>query len=346
VISGKSSPRWTLAAALAALSIVSSVSAQTDSSAEEALSTEAEPPEAYVERALDILQQYHMNRQEIDWEAMRQAVRVLSAKAKTPGDTHAALRAAVAAMGDNHGHLYIPQPRRQASASSAGEKETARAMPAMPEGKPIDGNIGYLMLPPLMTVGGNEDVGTQYRERLVGILQGLDASARCGWVVDLRQNAGGNMWPMLNGLDPLLGPGPFGYFVGAEGRVAWVRGEDEISSGTGSEVDTGEPQYALANADAPVAILFGPRTASTGEMVAIALTGRENSRSFGAKSANYTTAVRPFTLSDGAILGVTSSKVAYRDGATIEGPLVPDVAVDADALEPALEWLHRECAAN
>ncbi len=336
--------RWPLAAALVALALAPNVSAQTDPSVGEAESPKDPSPEAYVERALDILQQFHMNRQEIDWDAVRRATKVLSAQAKTPRDTHAALRAAVVAMGDNHGYLYIPQPRQQASAPSGGGGNAAA--PAMPEGEPLDGDIGYLMLPPLMTVGGNEDVGEQYRERLVGILQSLDSSARCGWVVDLRQNQGGNMWPMLNGLDALLGPGPFGYFVGVEGRVAWARGEDEISSGTGSESDTGEPQYALANADAPVAILFGPRTSSTGEMVAIALTGREHSRSFGGKSANYTTAVRPFELSDGAILGVTSSKVAYRDGTMIEGALVPEVAVDGDALEPALEWLGSECATN
>ena len=338
----KSLAQWPLAAALMALALAPSVSAQTDpavgqAEAPEDPSAEDPSPEAYVERALDILQQFHMNRQEIDWDAVRNAIKVLSAQAKTPGDTHAALRAAVVAMGDNHGYLFIPRPRQQAGAPSGGAGNAAA--PAMPEGEPLDGDIGYLMLPPLMTVGGNEDVGEQYRER-------LDSSARCGWVVDLRQNAGGNMWPMLNGLDPLLGPGPFGYFVGVEGRVAWARGENEISSGTGSEIDMGEPQYALANADAPVAILFGPRTSSTGEMVAIALTGREHSRSFGAKSANYTTAVRPFELSDGAILGVTSSKVAYRDGTMIEGALVPEVTVDGDALDPALAWLGSECTGN
>lgn len=345
----KSLAHWPLAAALLALSMAPTVSARTDPAVGQAEAPEDpspgdRTPEAYVERALDILQQYHMNRQDIDWDAVRRATKVLSAHAGTTGETHAALRAAVVAMGDNHGYLFIPQPRQQARAPS-GEGGNAAA-PAMPEGEPLDGDIGYLMLPPLMTVGGNEDVGEQYRERLVGILQNLDSSAKCGWVVDLRQNGGGNMWPMLNGLDPLLGPGPFGYFVGVEGRAAWVRGETEISSGTGSEIDTGEPQYALANGDAPVAILFGPRTSSTGEMVAIALTGREHSRSFGAKSANYTTAVRPFELSDGAILGVTSSKVAYRDGTMIEGALVPEVAVDGDALEPALAWLGSECTGN
>ena len=326
--------RWSLAAACAALALAKPVAAQ-----EGAAPPEPETPAAYVEHALDLLQRFHMNREQVDWDAMLKAVMVLSAHAQTPRDTHSALRAAVVAMGDNHGYLYVPQPRLQSNGRSGKDA----AAPPMPEGKALEGDIGYLMLPRLTTVGGNEDVGAQYRDVLVETVQRLDPSARCGWVIDLARNSGGNMWPMLNGLDPLLGEGPFGYFVGIEGRVAWVRGEEAISSQSGAEVDTGEPKYALANSDAPIAVIFGPRTSSTGEMVAVALAGRTDSRSFGARSANYTTAVRPFELSDGAVLGVTSSKVAYRDGTVIEGPLVPDEEVEGDALEPALEWLRGQC---
>jgi len=329
--------RWSLAAAAAALAVTLPVSAK-----ESAPEADGETPAAYVERALDLLQQFHMNREQVDWDALRDAVMVLSDHAQTPLETHSALRAAVVAMGDNHGYLYVPQPRLQ----SGGQPGKEAAAPPMPEGEALDGDIGYLMLPRLTTVGGNEEVGTQYRELLVQTLERLDSSARCGWVVDLRKNGGGNMWPMLNGLDPLLGEGPFGYFVGIEGRAAWVRSEDGISSRGGGEVDTGEAKYALGNAATPVAVLFGPRTASTGEMVAVAFAGRASSRSFGARSANYTTAVRPFELSDGAVLGVTSSKVAYRDGTLIEGPLVPDETVEGDALEAALEWLRGQCAVS
>jgi hypothetical protein len=38
----------------------------------------------------------------------------------------------------------------------------------------------------------------------------LDVAAPCGWVVDLRTNGGGDMWPMLTVLALLLGDGPLG----------------------------------------------------------------------------------------------------------------------------------------
>ena len=34
-----------------------------------------------------------------------------------------------------------------------------------------------------------------------------------GWIVDLRGNFGGNMWPMLLSVEPLIGNGTLGYFV-------------------------------------------------------------------------------------------------------------------------------------
>jgi len=39
-----------------------------------------------------------------------------------------------------------------------------------------------------------------------------------GWIIDLRGNSGGNMYPMLAGLSSLLGEGVLGYDVYPDGR--------------------------------------------------------------------------------------------------------------------------------
>ena len=80
-------------------------------------------------------------------------------------------------------------------------------------------------------------------------------------------------------------------------------------------------------------------------MVAVALEGRENARTFGTPTANFTTAITPFDLDDGAVLGVTSSKVGLRTGEVLEGPLLPHQPVEDDAMGPAREWLAARCAA-
>lgn len=50
------------------------------------------------------------------------------------------------------------------------------------------------------------------------VIASLEASKPCGWVIDLRANGGGNMWPMLAGIGPLVGAGRLGSFKDPDGR--------------------------------------------------------------------------------------------------------------------------------
>ena len=52
-------------------------------------------------------------------------------------------------------------------------------------------------------------------------------AAACGWIVDLRSNGGGNLYPMLAALAPLLGPGPLLGYRDRHGRTdSWVIDDD------------------------------------------------------------------------------------------------------------------------
>lgn len=299
-----------------------------------------ENPEEYLETAFELLETYHINRNEADWAALREAARALTTHAHTPADTHAALRAVIVALDEKHSYLVPPRrPRKTTSATSNAKPP----LPPMPEGKRIEGQIGYVAIPSLTTVQGRKQVGVQYRDTLQSLLKDLDESASCGWIIDLRKNFGGNMWPMLNGLDPLLGDGPFGYFVGLENKSAWVRTFQGISAGSANAKSEPTPLFTLQNASRPVAVLIGEQTTSSGEMVAIALIRLPNSKSFGKPTANFTTAVRPFPLSDGAVLGITSSRVAFASGELVKGAIEPDAVVEDEAQEEAAGWLEEQC---
>src|SRR5690348_5042975 len=51
----------------------------------------------------------------------------------------------------------------------------------------------------------NESQFVRFETNLQRIIGDLDRYHPDGWVVDLRGNVGGNMWPMLAGIGPLLG---------------------------------------------------------------------------------------------------------------------------------------------
>ncbi|WP_298470262.1 S41 family peptidase [uncultured Erythrobacter sp.] len=299
-----------------------------------------EDPKEYLESAFELLESYHINRNEADWAALRDAARALTAQAHSPADTHAALRAVIVALDEKHSYLVPPRKPRKTISAATNAKPP---LPPMPEGKRLEGEIGYVAIPSLTTVQGREQVGVQYRDTLQSLLKDLDKNASCGWIIDLRKNFGGNMWPMLNGLDPLLGDGPFGYFVGLEEKSAWVRTFQGISASTANAKSEPSPSFKLQNSSRPIAVLIGEQTTSSGEMVAIALIGLTNSKSFGKPSANFTTAVRPFPLSDGAVLGITSSQVAFASGELVKGAIEPDVLVEDEAQEEAAGWLEEQC---
>src|SRR4051812_15802719 len=53
----------------------------------------------------------------------------------------------------------------------------------------------------------------QQIRRIQQQIKELETHAPCGWIVDIRGNRGGSMWPMLAGVGPILGEGLVGEFI-------------------------------------------------------------------------------------------------------------------------------------
>jgi C-terminal processing protease CtpA/Prc len=92
----------------------------------------------------------------------------------------------------------------------------------------------------------------------------------------------------------------------------------------------------------PVAVLIGPGTGSSGEMTAIAVEHRPNSRFFGqATLGTYNSVVQQHILTDGTLFGIVQALGADRTGHVYDGPIVPDVLVRErdDPVKAAVAWL-------
>lgn len=282
---------------------------------------------AYLDHALDLLQARHINTAKADWPTLRADAYAKAAGAATPRETYAAIRATITALGERHTFLRPPTPSRPSGAAAPSH--------ALPVGR-MTGHVASLSLPGLhRDLTDPSDTGAAYREAIGAFLKTADAADVCGWVIDLREHTGGDMWPGVRGLAPLLGPGSHGAFVDARGAKPWP---------TGAVMSQG----SLRKPDAPVAVLLGPKTGSSGEMTAIAFVGRPATRSFGQPTAGFTTANSTVVLSDGAMLALTSAYVEDRLGRRYDGPMTPDEATAPDAAEAAaLAWLDKQgCAAR
>ena len=163
------------------------------------------------------------------------------------------------------------------------------------------------------------------------------------WIVDLRGNGGGNMYPMIAGIGPLLGEGLAGAFIGptgvVEGRWGYANGAAWLDSYSVVTVPT---PYQTMQRSPRVAVLTNCLVGSSGEAVVVAFRGRPGTRSFGTPTWGASTANRGFLLSDGGTLLLTVSRMADRN-LTVYGSAIPPDEVIADpatAVARAIQWLQ------
>jgi len=170
--------------------------------------------------------------------------------------------------------------------------------------------LGYIEIP---SFSGNEKAAEKFVGNIQRAIKRLDAHALKGWIIDLRVNEGGNMWPMLAGLSSLLNSDTLGYFRKADGSLkSWV------ATSRGVHLDTELIQaikkpLSLSNQNKPVSVLIGGKTKSSGEALAIAFVGQEKALLYGQKTYGLSTANSGFELEDGAMLFITTSVFVDRN---------------------------------
>lgn len=299
-------------------------------------------PTEYLDSAIASLRTNHVNRERVDWERLEAEAREMAEGAQTSAETYDAILHVVAELGEKHTTFLAPPT---SSPAAPGTQATAASSPKEPSAV-LDGDrIGYLRVAQYV---GSREAGRGYADLLRDGLHRMADEGACGFVVDLRGNSGGNVWPMLDGVASLLGTGNVLTFdVPAQGHFK-VLIEEGVAYQEGAP-----PPYALdgyeplADPFAPVAILTDGDTASSAEALAIAFAGRANTRRFGATTAGYATVNMPVELADGAVLFVTVGWNVDRTGHRWEAALAPDVSVPAGmARDQAVAWLLGHPACN
>jgi len=294
----------------------------------------------YLDAALAIMRENALNRATIDWPSLRATALGYARGASTAADVHLAVRFAVRELKDRHSYLQSPRVSLALRDAPVANARTGVPLVAA-EGRAIRAGIAYLSVPAF--AGGTPAHQVEFAESLKNIIQAHDAAATCGWVVDLRQNSGGNLWPMVAGLGPLLGDGELAASVYPDGRRVGVWYRDG-QAGFGEYVQLRVLVPYRPVAERPVAVLLGPGTASSAEVLAVAFRGRPETRSFGAATRGVSAGNRTFALADGASLLLTVAATSDRDGQVFAGPVPPDetvgrVGTDDPVLSAAVDWL-------
>jgi hypothetical protein len=285
------------------------------------------PPETGVsgfvvlEAAFAFVEKHAFNAPNLDLSALRQNLLTTELRRSHHLEAYGRLVQLLEALGDKHSLVLKPS-------EAATHRNTGIATGSLEV--QLIGRVGYIAVPGFM--GADAEASSRFAEDICAAIGRMSADAALGWVVDLRRNTGGNMWPMLRGLSPLLGTGLYGAFRDRHGLES--KWDNDRIKGCDRDIPP----------DVPVAVLVGSRTTSSGEAVAVAFSGRPHARSFGHPTAGLSTANSGFGLPDGGELFLTTAIFVDRTGKAFPAGVEPDVRVEQtgqvdDVLNAALAWL-------
>lgn len=282
---------------------------------------------AYVDEALSFIETNALYLDQVDWTFIRESVYTATSNAQSPEETHAALENALEKAGGRHSAL-VP----------AGTGGAYSYLPT-PHAKDLPGGVVEVNVP-----GFRSPRADHVEEYAVSGAQEIADHAdraSCGWIIDLRTNYGGNMWPMLAALTPLLPDGTLMQFIDRDGNPSTANSD-------GNKVYFDDELAAMASGvdyedlNRPVAIIQANGTASSAEALILSFSARNGVRTFGAKSAGLVTGNVVKSLSDGTVLRVTRTNMATNKGEMPLGSIVPDV-IAGDPIQEASSWLHSKC---
>ena len=308
----------------------------------------SEPARTYLTGVLDAMQKGALNRDSIDWDRVRAETLALAGDARTTTDTYVAIAHAIGELKERHSMLVLPdnldkdrkqaiqaQMRLELSKTRGAVTGSSRAKSPFASPNEMAGHLdrrngrvfAHVVVPHCSGQYAEWERNTPYFEeferKLSGIVADLLSQKPGGWLIDLRGNGGGNMWPMLAGIAAVLGEGDLGSFQSpGAGASTWLLKDGKITQRAGGPgvAQSRIPGSPLSNSPLPwVAVLLDRGTASSGEAVAISFAGRPHARSFGEHTAGFSTANHNVPLPDGALLLLCTSVEAEPDGTPVSG---------------------------
>ena len=157
-------------------------------------STLADEAREYLGAALALVEEHSIKRDSVDWEVVTAEAFDIARDAQTPSETHEAVRFVLRSLNDAHSGFFDPE-------QMANMNRTMATASGEPVGRLLADRVGYVRVP---TFGSFDlPVVNDFATRLQQVVREVDQGDPCGWIVDLRDNDGGNMWAMLTGIGPI-----------------------------------------------------------------------------------------------------------------------------------------------
>ena len=300
-----------------------------------------------LDQALSFMEKNYYRRDEVNWPEFETRAKQQLMTAGNCEDAYATITWCFKQLNERHSFVMPPAKaaKYRGDDDASGPEVPLSELVGDIHGEWLQDSIGYLTVPWVST--DDSLICERIADSLQHVIAHLDARGGISrWIIDLRKNTGGNCWPMLTGIGPLLGNGVCGYFVSGESRVPIAYEDGSAIQGRHVRCRVSNQGYRTLRPQRSVVVLTGRRTVSAGETVALAFKGRAQTLLIGEPTAGLTTANATYALSDGSMLVLTFCQEADCSGHVCDGSIVPDklipsapTAGDDPAKEAAVSWL-------
>ncbi|WP_435138236.1 S41 family peptidase [Formosa sp. A9] len=305
-------------------------------------------PQKYMDEVLDIIEKNSIRRDSVNFKHLKG---LINEKLKTIDSIEACyplIEYTLTELKDHHS-IFMPKAQK-AKWESTSKTKTINELITF-SGKTLNNNIGYISMKGFNS-GDSISIQT-YADSLQSTIKSIDHKNIKGWILDLRKNTGGNCWPMLAGVGPLLNEGICGYFIDRKHKKSsWFYKNGETGMDSTIITKISKTPYKLINETPCIAVLTSSKTCSSGEVVTVAFRNKKNTKSFGEPTAGLTTGNTQFDLSDGSAIFLTTSIYADRKGVVFGGKINPDELLtepsvftelhEDPVIKRATEWIYEK----
>lgn len=304
-----------------------------------------------IDTCISIMKKNAVNADKVDWTELQRNAHQKASSITDANQLGVVMRYILQSLNDFHGAFFYKDStfkwkREERPVSDSVMNEWKKGVSV--RSFILDNNVGYLRVP-YMSYNGKEDADKNAQKLNDSLCYLLGKNVK-GIVLDLRLNGGGAMYPMMLGLEQLLGTGKIGAFVSQKSEGWYIKDHNFLLDTT---ILTSVKPVCSVNAEKlPMVLLIGSSTGSSGEFLVMAFKGRENTLLLGNETAGYITAVGGFPINDAAYLYLSTGYGTDRSGNVYKEAIKPDRLINSPdsfndighdkKVQAAIDWIVRK----
>lgn len=306
-----------------------------------------------------LIQQQSMYRDQVNWDTLTAQFYLRMDTATSAENQFKQFRWLFRQLNDFHSQVFfhnkmyayhkpLPDGREE---ELTGTYKLLQSRMGIMEARILTGQYGYICIPGF----GNTDPAVmnatikQWRDT---ICKKISEPVK-GWIIDLRANMGGTMYPMMGSLGFLLGDIRFSGLTDKNKQVEhwWSIRNGDVYFDEMVQTATG-PHCKKNQSSAPVVLLTSFYTVSSGEVVVTAFKERPRTLHIGDTTGGLVTGNQWIPVGADAALNLSKGYYTDRTGKEYRSGIAPDIVVKAKEnfqnlpedpkIQAAIRWLKEQ----